>query len=109
MTSYTRKLFSRDPGAAKAAEDFARTSKFDRQQDMTRKAGLASLVPELRYGKVPTLACFHEDRALIERTFGRRQSLPARACPTNCGHPACFEGCTLHNRAPQGAQGQGGR
>lgn len=97
MTSFTRKLYSRDPGAARAAEDFARQNKFDRQQDLTRKAGLAPLVPELRYGKTTTLACFHSDRALIERSFGKRRSLPlipGTACDQLCGHPGCTRGCT---------------
>lgn len=85
MTSYTRKLYSRDPGAARAAEDFARQSKLERAQDAT-----------LRYGKVPTLACFHSDRALYQRAFGRRSSpVPHKACAALCGHPACSSGCTL--------------
>lgn len=93
MTSYTRKLYSRDPGAARAAEDFARQSKLDRAQDAT-----------LRYGKVPTLACFHSDRALYRRAFGKREiAVPiggcrVTACAANCGHRACSNGCTLQGR-----------
>lgn len=86
MTSFTRKLYSKDPAAARAAEDFMRQSKAERAQDVT-----------LRYGKTPTLACFHSDRALIERSFGKRQfpPMPNKACAALCGHPACTQGCTL--------------
>ena len=86
MTSFTKSLFARNPGAAKEL----------------RRAQLH----QLRYGKDVTLAQFHierDDRMQAAQrqcmqgqpTFGRRVPSGLSACAANCGHPACLHGCTL--------------
>lgn len=80
MTSFTRKLFNRDPAAAEA---YQRHSEFERAREI-----------ELRYGKNVTLAQFTPAHHKIERTFGKRKAMPGRfACAELCGHPACSNGC----------------
>lgn len=74
MTSYSKALFNRNPGAAKEL----------------RKAQLH----QLRYGKDVTLAQFHYTPEPAPE-FGRRKPTGLQACAANCGHPACKNGCTL--------------
>jgi hypothetical protein len=79
MTSFTRKLYNRDPAAAKA---------FHRQ---------ASFEHKVVYGRTPTLACFTPAHYDVQPTFGKRHP-PAsaqHACDHNCKHPACKQGCVL--------------
>lgn len=77
MTSYTRKLYARDPAAAAA---------FEQAQRFENK---------LVYGKAVTLAQF----TLVPiKPFGKRHGASQQACVDNCGSPACAHGCTLHNR-----------
>jgi hypothetical protein len=79
MTSFTRKLYNRDPAAATA---YYRQSTFEQK---------------LVYGKVPTLACFTPAWHQQPVSFGKRQP-PAsaqHACDHNCKHPACKQGCVL--------------
>ena len=85
MTSYTKKLYERDPDAAEA---FHRQDRFEKAQSEA-----------LRYGRVPTLACFHSDRAKPV-PFGKRSvpPVPHKACSSLCGHPSCSNGCTLAGR-----------
>lgn len=82
MTSYTRKLYNRDPAAAEA---FSRQTKL---HDL------------LCYGKTPTLQQFDPAFHDLPRPFGKRQIRPVvngrtTACEEDCGHPACAHGCTL--------------
>lgn len=109
MTSFSRKLYDKDPAAARAAEDFARQNRFQRAE-----------LDALCYGKTTDLPQFSADRALYTRafqsplekrafsrpslpqvSFGRREAppVPHKACATPCGHPACSNGCTLAGRA----------
>lgn len=80
MTSYTRKLYNRDPAAARA---------FEKAQSFENK---------LVYGKAVTLAQF----ALVplpKAAFGKRTPLVGNtACAASCGHPACAHGCTRWGR-----------
>ena len=67
MTSFTRKLYNKDP----AAEHFQRSQQFE-----TR----------IRYGKHSTLAQF---------VIGRRVAKRLKACAASCGRAECRMGCTL--------------
>jgi hypothetical protein len=77
MTSFTRKLYNRDPAAARA---FEKAQAFERQ---------------LVYGRTPTLACFTPSHNGLHPSFGKRMLQPQSACASSCGHPACKDGCTL--------------
>lgn len=90
MTSYTKKLYARDP---KAADAFHQAQQFEHR---------------LTYGKHVTLACFtaasHNLPAkgftrpdVGQAPFGKRETPPsaAHACKQVCGHPACSQGCVL--------------
>jgi hypothetical protein len=64
MTSFTRKLYNRDPAAALA---FQRAHEFERQ---------------LVYGKAPTLACFTPSSNGLRPAFGKRAVKPRHVpCP----------------------------
>lgn len=82
MTSYTRKLYNRDPAAA---EDFARQTSFE-----TR----------LTYGKHATLACFGLRKPEVSHVSGEPIGT---ACASFCGHPACQYGCTNVGQAAKRA------
>lgn len=65
MTSFTRKLYNRDP---KAAEQFHQQQSFEHR---------------MSYGKYVTLACFTPAHHAVDVMFGKRQSpptLPAYEC-----------------------------
>lgn len=65
MTSFTKKLFQRDPAAAEA---FHRAQQFEHR---------------LAYGKNVSLACFTPAHHQVAATFGRREQppvLPAYEC-----------------------------
>lgn len=70
MTSFTRKLFHKDPAAAVA-------------------------IHRLTYGKNVELACFTPSSHGMVPAFGKRLPSGQKACDTNCRHPACARGCTL--------------
>lgn len=88
MTSFTKALYRRDP---KAAEAFYRNQQFEERHT---------------YGRVPTLPqftlAFHTRQAAVspyrQATFGKRRGTPELACKSNCGHPACSQGCTLQGQ-----------
>lgn len=77
MTSFTRKLYNRDPAAAEA---------FRKAQDFDHR---------IVYGRHPTLACFtHTPTPKVE--FGKREpDMKRYACDRLCSHPACAKGCSL--------------
>lgn len=77
MTSYTKKLYNRDPAAAEA---------FHKAQGFEHR---------LQYGKHTQLAQFGLSHDVAIATFGiRTPSLTGTACDKLCGHPACKQGCT---------------
>lgn len=80
MTSFTRKLYAKDPAAAEA---FRQAQSFDAR---------------LEYGKAVTLACFTPRQHGLVPAFGKRVPAGSIACATNCRHPACTRGCTLTTR-----------
>jgi hypothetical protein len=80
MTSFSRKLYNRDPAAAAA---FYKAQQFERQ---------------IVYGKTPTLACFTPSHNGLRPVFGKRHLAPHQVCAASCGHPACTNGCTLVGR-----------
>jgi hypothetical protein len=94
MTSYTRKLYARDPAAAEA---------FNRQQQFEHR---------ITYGKHTQLVGFGfkdgldasgrlriTDPTAGRNQFGERVAMPRQfACSHNCGSPACTKGCTLISR-----------
>lgn len=78
MTSYTKKLFARNPGAAK-----------ELRRDQ---------IAQLRYGRHVTLAQFTAEghgMGGMAPTFGKREPTGIEACQVRCGRPACRQGCTL--------------
>lgn len=79
MTSFSKKLYNRDP---QAAEEFYKNQQFDQR---------------VVYGRHPTLAGFTLAHHEKPRVFGKRQSPPSaqHACDQGCGHPACSKGCVL--------------
>lgn len=80
MTSFTRKLFNRDPAAAAA---FEQSQRFDHR---------------LVYGKHVTLAGFTMASRPVMASFGKRAASGKQACLQRCGHPACKAGCTLYRK-----------
>jgi len=74
MTSYSKRLYNRDPAAAMA---------FYRQQAFEQRAA---------HGRVS----FTQLQA-HQPPFGRRHPMGVSACAALCGHPACANGCTLQN------------
>lgn len=76
MTSYTKKLYNRDPAAAEA---FHKAQLFGREP-----YGSPGYEHRLQYGKHTQLAMFGI----------RTPSLTGTACDKLCGHPACKQGCT---------------
>lgn len=89
MTSFTRKLYNRDPAAAEA---FASQVKL---HELLASCG-AQTAPVLTYGKHTTLRQFDSAFHSLPKTFGRRTNMARRrACSEPCGHPACIHGCTL--------------
>ena len=87
MTSWTRKLYNRDPAAA---ERF-----FEQQRFMPRfERSTYPSVNDRLYGGV---AAFTPATKRTAVPFGKRQRSPSAgvACDQNCGHPACSQGCVL--------------
>lgn len=80
MTSFTRKLYARDPAAAEA---FRAASEFE---------------TKLQYGKAVTLAGFAPSAHGPVPSFGKRLPSGSHGCEQNCRHPACTHGCTLVTR-----------
>jgi hypothetical protein len=77
MTSFTRKLYNRDPAAAEAFRS------------------AASIETKMHYGKAVTLACFTPSAHGLVPAFGKRLPSGHTGCARNCRHPACSHGCTL--------------
>jgi hypothetical protein len=85
MTSYTKKLYVRNPQAAKLV---AQSQRFEHR---------------LVYGKTTQLAQFTPAWNAVAKSFGKRISPPtaAHACRELCGHPACKHGCVLFRTQDQ--------
>lgn len=76
MTSFTKALFRRNPGAALELRQVQ--------------------LHQLRYGRHVTLAQFTPSVAAPDHpAFGKRTPSGSTACAQLCGHPACSQGCTL--------------
>ena len=92
MTSFTRKLFVRDPAAEAAYHDFQRAQRLDQpaQPRPGSMATFATLAAARLSGFVSPLAAVRQGG---RTQFGHRPRGQA-ACATLCGHPACKHGCT---------------
>ncbi len=78
MTSFTKALYRRDPGAAEA---YYRHSTFEARCSYGR---IQSHVPGFE-------SAFRD----VPRVFGKRHAAGAQACQEPCGHPACSQGCVI--------------
>lgn len=83
MTSYTKKLYNRDPAAALA---FYHQDRFEQAR---------ALADAERNGREVVFQPWTDQPRSV--TFGKRQSPPTarHACPTRCSSPACRQGCVL--------------
>ena len=85
MTSFTRKLYNRDP---KAAEHFRQQQSFERQ---------------FSYGKNVTLACFTPAHHAVDVMFGKRLVTPVLPA-YECWSPSLPKSYKAVVRAPDGFQ-----
>lgn len=95
MTSFTRKLYNKDPAAAEA---FRKAQDFERQMQYGKAVTLAQFTPS-SHGLVPAFGkrVYKDVGDWIRDNPNNGSGIPPRhtACERNCRHPACVKGCTL--------------